>query len=500
MKVRFAPSPTGTLHIGGVRTALFNYLLAKQNKGVFVLRIEDTDTERSKKEYEQVIFDGLKWSGIEWDEGPDRGEGYRQSERTEIYEKYTRELIEKDKAYYCFCTKEELEAQKQYLASIGKPSTYSGKCRKLDKEIIEKNLKEKKPFVVRLKTPIKKVCFKDMLRGEICSETEIFGDFVIAKDFKEPLYNLACVIDDHEMKITHVIRGEDHISNTPRQILIYEALEKSIPEFLHLPLILGIDKRKMSKRDGSVSIKEYEEKGYLPEALINFLALLGWNPKHNQEIFSMEDLIKEFSIEHIQKSGAIFNLKKLNWINGHYIRQMDLSRLTELCIPYLVKKGLLEPLWGQNDVITGALRGNFTVLDYKLETGEKVDFSYLKKAVKPYQERLKYLSEIPELIDFLLKDIDYEKDLLKWKDMEDKEIKKSLKEAEKTLSKLKNWTEEDITKELMEKADEKDRGKLLWPLRIALSGKKSSASPFEIAFVLGKEKTLKRIEKARDKL
>lgn len=216
MRVRFAPSPTGTLHIGGVRTALFNYLFAKKNKGVFVLRIEDTDKERSEKRFEQVIFDGLKWAGIEWDEGPDKGGKfgpYRQSERKDIYEKYIKKLLEEKKAYYCFCSKEELEAQKQYLSSIGKPPMYSGKCRE-EKDVTNK-LKTGKPFVIRLKTPSKKVSFKDMLRGDIEYDSEIFGDFVIAKKENDPLYNLAAVIDDTEMEITHVIRGEDHIPNTP---------------------------------------------------------------------------------------------------------------------------------------------------------------------------------------------------------------------------------------------------------------------------------------------
>lgn len=347
VRVRIAPSPTGPLHIGTARTALFNYLFAKKYKGSFILRIEDTDVERSKKEFERDIMENLRWLGIEWDEGPDVGGNfgpYRQSERREIYKKYLTKLLQEGKAYYCFCTKEELEAEKQYLLSIGQPPVYSGKCANLPKEKVKEFLDQKKPSVIRFKTPIKKVVFEDLIRGKIEIDSALIGDIVIAKDLENPLYNFACVIDDFEMKITHVIRGEDHLSNTPKQILIQEALGFPSPKYAHLPLILGPDRSKLSKRHGATSIAEYKKQGFLPEALVNFIAFLGWHPETERYIYSMAGLIKDFSLERIQKSGAVFNIKRLEFLNGFYIRQKSVDKLTELCLPYLIESGLIEKI------------------------------------------------------------------------------------------------------------------------------------------------------------
>ncbi len=469
VRVRIAPSPTGVLHIGTVRAAFFNYLFSKKHKGKFVIRIEDTDKERSKKEYEKDILDGLKWLGIDWDEGP-----FRQSERGEVYKKYIQKLVDEKKVYYCFCSKEELDAQRQYLMSIGKPPRYDGKCHEFTEKEIAEHLKQKKPYVLRLKVPHKKIVFKDLLRGKIETDTDNFGDMVITKGIDQPLYNLAVVIDDYEMKISHVIRGEDHISNTPKQIVIAKALDIESPEYLHLPLILAPDKSKMSKRHGAVGVGEYQEQGYLPEALLNFLAFLGWNPGNNQEIFSLDQLIKEFSIEKIQKSGAIFNIQKLDWINGYYIRNMDLKELTKLCIPYLEKA--------------------------KIPTK---DSKLLEKAISLYHERLKKLSEIGELISPLFKEQDYDKELLIWKKASPTEVKSSLDNVAKLLSKINDqkWTVKNITDELMKEADRVgDRGLVLWPLRVALSNKKASAGPFEIAEFLGQKETIKRIKTAIKKL
>lgn len=347
IRTRFAPAPTGPLHIGGARTALFNYLFAKKNEGVFILRIEDTDPERSKPEYEKDIIDSLKWLGIEWDEGPDIGGNYgpyRQSERLNIYKKYLEKLLAEDKAYYCFCSEEELEAQRQYQLSIGEAPRYSGKCANLSKEEVEKYLEEGRPSIIRFKVQPKKIEFEDLIRGKIEFDTSLMGDIAIAKNLTTPLYNLAVVIDDFEMKISHVIRGEDHISNTPKQILIQEALGFPRPEYSHLPLILGPDRTKLSKRHGAVAISEYKKDGYLPETLINFMAFLGWNPGTEREIYSMPSLIKEFSLERIQKGGAIFNIKRLDFLNSFYIRQRSLEKLTELCLPYLIEAGLIEKI------------------------------------------------------------------------------------------------------------------------------------------------------------
>ncbi len=496
VRVRVAPSPTGSLHLGLARTALFNYLFAKKNEGSFIIRVEDTDLERSSPQFEKDIIDNLKWLGIEWSEGPDiAGEygPYRQTERLKGYTQYLERLIAENKAYYCFCSEEELEAQRQYQMSIGEAPKYSGKCSKLEKETVKKYLAEKKPSVIRFRTLSKKVSFDDLIRGRLEFDTGLIGDMIIAKDFKTPLYNFAVVIDDFEMRISHVIRGEDHISNTPKQILIQEALSFPRPEYAHLPLILGPDRTKLSKRHGAVAVSEFKKQGYLPEALINFMAFLGWNPGEEvdelrsssrftdarvREIYSLASLVKEFSLDKVQKGGAIFNIKRLDFLNGFYIRQKSIDRLTELCLPYLKESGLIKE--------------------------DFADLEYLKKIVAIYQERLKKLSEISELTSFFFKEkLEYDKNLLKWAEMSDKEILIALEKSEKLLSKIKpeNWTKENLENLLLPEAEKVgDRGELLWPLRVALTGKETSAGPFEIAEILGKEKTLKRIKEAKELL
>jgi len=547
VRTRFAPSPTGFLHIGSARTALFNYLFAKKYQGSFILRIEDTDIERSKSEFEKDVLENLKWLGVEWDEGPrteaEFGAGqaryfgdygpYRQSERKQIYQKYLEKLLAEGKAYYCFCSEEELEIQRQYQMSIGEAPRYSGKCANLSKKEVQRYLGEGKNFVIRFKVEAKKVEFEDLIRGKIEFDTSLLGDLVIAKNLTTPLYNFGVVVDDFEMRISHVIRGEEHISNTPKQILIQEALNFSQPKYAHLPLILGPDRSKLSKRHGAVSIKQYRKLGYLPEALINFMAFLGWNPGTEREIFSLASLVKEFSIERAQKGGAVFNIKRLDFLNGFYIRQKSIERLTELIIPYWIKAGLIKG------------RGNPEPKPLKLpleekaqfiikETGEEVSLEILKKIVSLYQERLKNLSEISELTDFFFKDkLEYDKDLLKWTpptrhppaerapDINDKGTKQSLDKLLKILSKIKEgeFMKENLEKILLPEAEKfareiekmgpeaqqagygvKDRGYLLWPLRVAMTGKEASAGPFEIAEILGKEKVLKRIDWARKKL
>jgi len=479
VRTRIAPSPTGYLHIGLARTALFNYLFTKKHEGSFVLRVEDTDLERSSLEFEKDIIENLKWLGIDWDEGPDIGGKYgpyRQTQRTDMYKKYIEKLIAEDKAYYCFCSEEELEAQRQYQMSRGLAPKYSGKCANLDKETVKKYLSEGKPTVIRFRVPAKKISFNDLIRGKLEFDAGLIGDMVIAKDLNTPLYNFAVVIDDFEMKISHVIRGEDHISNTPKQILIQEALGFSQPLYAHLPLILGTDRSKLSKRHGATSVSDFRKQGYLPEALINFMAFLGWNPGDEREIYSMNSLIKEFSLEKVQKAGAVFNIKKLDFLNGFYIRQRSPEKLTELCLPYLIEAGFIIK--------------------------EKADLEYLKKIISIYQERLKKLSEIVELTDFFFKEkLNYDKNLLRWKEMSDKEIKDSLNKLEKLLSKVKleDWNKTNLERVLLPESEKiGDRGKLLWPLRVALTGKEASAGPFEIAEILGKEKTIKRIKEAKD--
>lgn len=511
VRTRFAPSPTGFLQLGNVRTALFTYLFAKSRSGVFILRIEDTDQKRSKSEYEKAILEDLKWLGLDWDEGPDVGGQhgpYRQSEKLAVYEEYLKKLLEGKKAFYCFCPEEELEIHRQYQLSQGQPAVYSGKCRDLSAEEVEENFQQGKKAIIRFKmAKVEIIAFDDLIRGQIEFDPKLMGDFSIARDLKSPLYNFSCAIDDFDMKITHVIRGEDHISNTPKQILLQEALGFPHPKYGHLSMILASDRSKLSKRHGSVSAGDYRRAGYLPEAVVNFLALLGWHPHDEREIFSLKNLVKEFSLERVQKSGAVFSQPRLDWLNGFYLRNFSLESLTEKCLPYLIEAGLIkvsaESLPAQ--LIPVPTEEKWREQKYETEESrEVVEFDYLTRIVGLYQQRLKKLSEIVELTDFFFKDkIVYSFELLRWKEMKDKEIKESLSAAEKTLEKIKteDWQKQNLETILLAAAappkESGDRGKLLWPLRVALSGKPASASPFEIAGVLGQEKTLKRIRQAR---
>jgi len=494
IRVRFAPSPTGFFHIGSARTALFNYLYAKKNKGVFILRIEDTDIERSKPEFERDILEGLKWLGMDWQEGPDIGGKfgpYRESEKRHGYKKYLEKLLSENKAYRCFCTPDDLEAERQEQMSRGLAPKYNGKCSNLSEAEIQKNLAENKKFVIRLRVPEKKIVFKDIIRGNVEFNSGLIGDFVIAKSMETPLFYFANVIDDCEMKITHVIRGEDHISNTPKQILIQEALGFPYLAYGHIPLILAPDKSKLSKRFGAVAITEYRKQGYLPEAIINFLAFLGWNPGTEKEIYSLDELVKDFALENVQKAGAVFDQKKLDFLNGFYIRQKPLAELTGLCVPYLVEKKLIKT-------------ANGDIKKYEVvETGEKITTDALDKIISLYQARLKKLSEITDLADFFFKkELDYKKELLMWQQMRWADVLDSLKNLQKIISGIpeKDWDAKNLQNVLLLEAEKMpNRGYMLWPLRVALSGKESSAGPFEIADVLGKEKTLQRIKEAENK-
>jgi len=478
VRTRFPPSPTGAIQMGNIRTALFNYLYAKAHKGDFILRIEDTDKERSSKEWEQEIFDSARWLGFTFKEGPEEGgpyAPYRQSERTDLYKKYLDRLLEQGSAYYCFCTKEELEAQHAHQASLGEAPHYIGTCRSLVKEQTQKQLTENMPSVIRFIVDLKTVTFQDMVRGEIKFDTGLLGDIVIAKDLKTPLYNFTVVVDDFEMQITHVIRGEDHIANTPKQILIQEALNLPGVQYAHVPLLLGEDRSKLSKRHGDMSVRKFREEGYLPEAILNFLALLGWNPGDEREIFSIDELIKEFSLERVQKGAAVFNIQRLDWINGHYIRNKSVEELTQLCLPYLPRAK-------------------------EMNTDPKT----LQAVIAMHQERLKKLSEITELTEFFFAEsLEYDAELLQWKDASNNQTKAMFEKLDVLLAKTGggDWTKERLEEILMPEAEkESNRGFMLWPLRVALSGKRASAGPFEIAAVLGKDKTLQRMADAKDKL
>ena len=477
VRVRIAPSPTGPLHIGTARTALFNFLFAKKHRGTFILRIEDTDLERSDPKYEKDIVEHLKWLGIAWDEGVEVGgeyAPYRQSERIYTYSKYVQKLLGEGKAFYCFHSKEELGRERQDQLKAKQTPIHLCEHRGLPERKI-KYFMAKGNYVIRFVAPKKKVIFQDLIHGEVEFDTSLFGDFSIAKEIGVPLYNFAAAVDDFEMKISHVIRGEDHISNTPKQILIQEALDFPRPKYAHLPLILNPDRSKLSKRYLETSIGDYRVAGYLPEALVNFMVFLGWSPGTDREIFSLDELVEEFGLEKVQKSGAVFNVEKLDWFNGHYVRQKKLDELAKLCLPYLSAQA---------------------------SPGE-IDLDYAKKIVALERDRMKKLSDIRELAGFFLKEkLEYEKELLRWKKMTDEEVATNLKTVKTMIEPISDdlFTAAAIKETLDKEAEKTGKGELYWPFRAALSGLKQSPPPQEIAEVLGKEKTLLRIRAAIEKI
>lgn len=492
LRTRIAPSPTGFLHIGTARTALINYIYAKQNSGHFILRIEDTDLLRSDLKFEQDIIEGLKWLGILWDEGPDIGGEYgpyRQTQRIDTYKKYIERLLTENKAYRCFCDEKELEQQRELMMAEGVSPKYSGKCAQFTQEDVQEKIRKGEKSVIRFRVPEKKVIFHDLIKGKIEFNTELMGDITIAKDENTPLYNFAVVVDDYEMKINLVIRGEDHVSNTPKQILMQEALGFSIPVYAHLPLVLGSDKRKLSKREGAVSIIEYRNQGYLPEAMINFLILMGWNPGTDREVFSMDDLVKEFKIEKFQKSGAIFNIQKLNWLNSYYIRQKDIVKLTELCLPYLEQSGLIKK---EN--------GKYIAPD----TNEDISAEWLGKIISLEKERIKTLSDISKAVDFFFFDMIKISNpaILIWKKSDKEKALQCLRETSEALGKMESgkFEQSDIKTALQPLVEKYGNGDVYWPLRVALSGKEASPGPLEIAGILGKDKTVRRLKYAIDAL
>ncbi len=444
---RFPPSPTGKLQLGNARTALFNYLFAKQNGGSFLFRIEDTDHERSKKEYEADMIESLAWLGIKHDNAEIR----RQSERPEIYRAYLKKLVDSGSAYV---------SKEAELPEEGQPDFQSPK----KKEGV------KRDEVIRFKNPNKVITFTDLIRGDITFNTAELGDFIIAKSMEEPLYHLAVVIDDAEMGITHVIRGEDGISNTPRQILIQEALGFARPLYAHLPLILAPDRTKLSKRHGAIPVSEYRARGYIPEAVVSYLALLGWNPGTDKEIFSMEELILLFDLTKVQKGGAVFSEEKMRSVNREYIKLAGGAKALLAHIPKELAAGRSPA---------------------QLETLAEMLFD----RVSVYGEIQKELSAGE--YDYLMKEPAYPKERLMWKKAE--ESPKA--HLQKVISLLENIAPESFTKDAIKTAvfpyaEEKGKGNVLWPTRVALSGREQSPDPFTLAAVLGKETTLKRLRQA----
>ncbi len=483
IRVRFAPSPTGYLHIGGARTALFNWLYARHYKGTFVLRIEDTDQVRSTEEAVNVILEGMKWLGLDWDEGPGKkGEygPYYQMQRLHFYQEYTEKLLKDKKAYCCYCTREELAESREKQTREGKNPKYGRHCLNLNEEEKKRYEAQGRKSVIRLRIPAKKIVFDDLLRGEVTFDGELLSDFVIMKSDRIPTYNYAVVIDDALMKIANVIRGDDHISNTPKQILIYEALGLTIPKFAHIPMIMGQDHTRLSKRHGATSVMEYKKMGYIPEAVVNYIAHLGWSSGDEREIFSKEELIKEFSLDKISKHAAVFSMEKLNWFNGEYLKNMSIDSLTKMILPFLEEANYIE----------------------KEEGLSLIKNEYIKEVVKLMQGRFRNFSQFIDYADYFFIDkINIEPQA--FQSVLNKEgVSGILQTLKEKLSALKCWDEESIENTVREVASSLQikGGKIIHPTRVALSGKKVGPGLFELMVVLGKEKTVKRLKEAIEKI
>lgn len=509
IRTRFAPSPTGYVHIGSLRTALFSFLFARHNGGVNILRIEDTDQGRLVADATDNLVRVLHDMGVEFDEGyywdtetktvQQKGEHgpYLQSERLSLYQKHIDQLIEEHKAYYCFCTPERLEELRAEQTALKKPPMYDRHCRTLPQSEVARLLVEmqnhnKRP-VVRQATPLDgETTFTDLVYGTVTVQHSLLDDQILLKSDGFPTYNFANIVDDHYMEITHVMRGEEFVPTTPKHVLLYKAFGWEPPQFIHLPLILSQDKTKLGKRHGDVSVESFIKAGYLKEALINFVALLGWNPKTEQELFSMDELIAQFDVAKIHKAGAIFDRTKLDWTNGHYLRQKSVTELTQLVVPYWQDAGYIVPSDGSKMTMPGLQNAHASM-------------EYLMGIVALEQERLKKLSEIAERTGYFFTQPTFNYELLSWKKSTPADAKEKLQLVADLLAKQdtsilanKNSLETILLSYIKENAY--DTGSVLWPLRVALTGQAASPGPFEVASVLtqglGKEALIDRVQKA----
>jgi len=478
VRTRFAPSPTGFLHVGGLRTALYNYLLSKKEGGTFVLRIEDTDQSRKVDGAVQNIIDTLEWAGLHYDEGPGR-EGdygpYIQSQRVNLYQKYAHQLVEEEKAYYCFCSPERLKEVREKQLAAKLTTSYDRHCRDLPKKEIAGKLKQGDQHVIRMKVPLEgELTFADIIRGEVTIAHKILDDQVILKSDGYPTYHLAVVVDDHCMKISHVIRGEEWLSSTPKHVILFNHFGWEVPQFAHLPLLLNPDKSKLSKRQGDVAVEDYRRKGYLKEALVNFVAFLGWNPGDERELFTLEELSKEFSLERVGNSGAVFNIEKLDWLNFEHLRKKPDAEVLQILKDQLAQSGF----GGKN-------YSDAYLLNVISAMRERVTF------VKDFIEKSPYFFQAPSL---------YDEDVKKkrWK----QESPAQLKELAEEFSHLENPKKEDYEAALHRAAAamKASNSDLIHPLRLAVSGVGSGPGLFDILFVLGKEETIRRISLAIERL
>jgi nondiscriminating glutamyl-tRNA synthetase len=505
------------MHVGNFRTALYTYLFAKKNGGEFLLRIEDTDKNRFVENSVENIINLLEWSGLEYSEGvfvnskfqipsaatdkqnsnfkisksityPDLIEvgdfgPYIQSERLDIYKEHVQKLIENGTAYYCFCTENELEIMRNEQVANKQAPMYDRRCLKLSPEEIQQKIAAGEKYVIRQKINTAGITkYIDLIRGEIEFKNELLDDQILMKSDGYPTYNFANVVDDHLMNISHVLRGEEYVSSTPKYIQLYQNFGWEVPEFAHLPLLLNPDKTKLSKRQGDVAVEDYIKKGYLKEAIINFVALLGWNlgEGSTQEMFTLQELEQVFDIKRVHKAGAVFDLKKLDWLNAQYIKKLSIDELYKNSLEFFVQKEFYQSWIVERE-------------SWSAEEKEK----YLKKVLQIEQDRLNNLSEVGENNQFFFTDIIYNKEMLLWKTMTDSELQESLEKSIAVLTAIDEdaWEIKNIEEKLFAAAGDK-KGDLLWPLRVALSGAQKSPSPMELAWVLGKAESLRRLKKA----
>jgi len=481
VRVRYAPSPTGIPHVGNIRTALFNWLFARHHGGSFIVRVEDTDVARTVKGAVEAILESLRWLGLDWDEGPEVGGSYGpyfQSQRLQIYQKTAKHLVEQGNAYLCYCSPERLEEMRREQVKRKQPPGYDRRCRNLsDKERAELEAQGITP-VVRFKTPLSgRIRFEDLIRGEVIFDSETIDDFVLLKSDGYPTYHLANVVDDHLMKISHVLRADEWLSSTPRHVLLYDALSYTPPKFAHLPMILGHDRSKLSKRHGATSVLDYREQGYLPQAMVNFLALLGWSLDDKTELMRREELVQNFSIERIAKTGAIFSLEKLAWMNGVYIRQLSVSELAEQLMPFL-ERGLPK------------------------EVMRPLPRDYVRQIVPLIQERMRTLKEGVEFADFFFVDeLGYDSGLLLGKGLA-REVAVAALEAARGRLEAVPFDASSLEGVLRPLAAELGlkTGEFFGLLRVAITGRTAAPPLFQTMTVLGEERCLKRIQEARQRL
>ena len=460
-RLRFAPSPTGYLHVGGARTALYNWLYARKQKGTFILRIEDTDVQRSSEEMVQIILNSMKWLNLEWQEGP-----YFQSQRLELYRQAALQLVEQKKAYRCFCTPAELNARREAGMKAAGSWKYERICLKLNEDQIGSKLAGGETHAIRFVVPFGRTVFQDAVHGEISVDHELIDDFVLLRSDGHPTYHLSVVVDDIKMKVTHVIRGDDHISNTPKQVLLYNAFESSPPIFGHVPLILGPDKKRLSKRHGAVAVEEYRNQGILPEALVNFLALLGWNPGDEREIFSLDELTQEFDLKRVGSSNAVFDFKKLLWMNGKYMSSLSLQRILEAVEPFLQNKE-----WSKD-----------------AEFSTRVDLM---------RTRATTLVELVQMLaTYYVEDFEYDPKGLE-KARKESGLKPLLDEFTAVLSNLQDWQIPVLEASLRAFTEQKaiKASVLIHPIRLGVSGKTSGPGLFELLQSLGRQSTITRLQR-----